>query len=100
VISHTTKQVRDLLAELPKEIKSQAKEAFVKFQRDPYHPGLHFKRVHSRKPIYSVRISRDYRAIGVLKDGEIIWFWIGSHTDYETVCLVGPGMSISLKVDS
>ena len=85
MISHTTKQFRELLAKLPKEIKSQAKEAFVKFQRDPYHPGLNFKRVHSRKPIYSVRISRDYRALGVLEDGEIIWFWIGSHTDYETV---------------
>jgi len=30
-----------------------------------------------------VRITRDYRALGV-RDGEaIVWFWIGSHADYE-----------------
>ena len=30
-----------------------------------------------------MRISKDYRAIGVLIDDEIIWFWIGSHSEYD-----------------
>jgi hypothetical protein len=46
---------------------------------NPQHPGLQFKRVHPVKPIYSVRINNDYRALGVRKDNIIIWFWIGSH---------------------
>ena len=25
----------------------------------------------------------DYRAVGVIKDNEIIWFWIGSHNVYD-----------------
>ncbi len=41
------------------------------------------KRVHSKMPIFSVRITKDYRAVGIQKDGEMIWFWIGSHGDYE-----------------
>jgi len=39
--------------------------------------------VHAERPIYSVRITRDYRAVGVQKEESIIWFWIGSHEDYD-----------------
>jgi mRNA-degrading endonuclease RelE of RelBE toxin-antitoxin system len=65
MISHTTKRFRKLLTELPKEVQKQAKEAYTDFKNDPYHPGLHFKRVHSTRPIYSARISIDYRAVGI-----------------------------------
>jgi hypothetical protein len=43
------------------------------------------KKVHAVDPIYSVRISRDYRALGVQTADEIVWFWIGSHADYERI---------------
>jgi hypothetical protein len=42
-----------------------------------------FKQVHSSEPIYSVRISLNYRAVGVIEGDVIIWYWIGSHADYE-----------------
>ncbi len=83
MISHTTQRFRKLIAQLPKEIQKHAREAYLQFEKDPYHPGLRFKRVHSKRPIYAVRISRDYRALGIQKDNEIIWFWIGSHSDYD-----------------
>lgn len=85
MISHTTERFRKLLANLPKEIQKQAKEAYTVFEKDPHHPGLRFKRVHSKRPIYSVRVSRDYRALGIQQDGEMIWFWIGSHSDYDKI---------------
>ncbi|WP_442919632.1 hypothetical protein [Methylobacter sp.] len=44
---------------------------------------MQFKRVHSSKPIYSVRINLDYSAVGIIQDNEIIWFWMGSHNVYE-----------------
>jgi hypothetical protein len=72
MISHTTKRFRKLLTELPNEIQKQAKEAYIHFKKDPYHPGLHFKRVHSTRPIYSVRISINYRAVGLQEGSEII----------------------------
>ncbi len=34
-------------------------------------------------PIYSVRIGLDYRALGVREGDDIVWFWIGSHADYD-----------------
>jgi hypothetical protein len=61
----------------------QAKQAYQQFKKDPYHPSLQFKRIHSTKAIYSVRINIDYRAVGILKENEIIWFWIGSHSIYD-----------------
>jgi hypothetical protein len=30
-----------------------------------------------------VRVSRDYRAVGVLRGDEIVWFFVGSHSEYE-----------------
>lgn len=83
MISHTTERFRRLLADLPKETQRQVKEAYTQFKKDPYHPGLHFKRVHSKRPIYAVRISRNYRVLGIQQDSEILWFWVGSHSDYD-----------------
>jgi hypothetical protein len=68
---------------LPGEIKKEAKEAYKLFVVDPYHPSLHFKRVHSRRPIFSLRVTKDYRAVGILQNEEMIWFWIGSHSEYD-----------------
>ena len=68
---------------LPEDIRQQAKEAYALFQRDPWYPSLRFKRVHSSLPVYSVRVSKDYRAVGILNEERIVWFWIGSHSDYD-----------------
>jgi len=68
---------------LPEQVQRQAKIAYSRFQQDPFHPGLQFKQVHEVKPIYSARISRDYRAVGIKNGDEIVWFWIGSHSDYD-----------------
>ena len=53
------------------------------FARTPRHPGLHFKSIHKQDPIYSVRVTRGYRAVGLLEDDEMTWFWIGGHAEYE-----------------
>ncbi len=74
-----------LYRSLPASSRRQADKAYRLWLRNPYHPGLQFKRVHSRRPVYSIRISRDGRALGVVKDDEIVWFWIGSHGEYDRI---------------
>ncbi len=64
-------------------MQERARAAYRLFQREPSHPSLRFKLVHPSRPIYSVRIGLAYRALGVRDGDEIIWFWIGSHTDYD-----------------
>ena len=61
----------------------RARAACRLFRRDPSHPSLRFKQVHATRPIYSVRIGLAYRALGVLDGNDIVWFWIGSHADYD-----------------
>ena len=81
--SHTTRRFRDAFRSLPKAVQRQARDAYILFKQNPSHPSLHFKPVHPTSPIYSARISLDYRALGIRDRDEIIWFWIGSHADYD-----------------
>ncbi len=83
MISRTTKEFWNLFDVLPKGIQNQAVKAYEVWNNNPNHPGLHFKSIHSTEPLYSVRISRGYRALGLKEDNTIIWFWIGSHSEYE-----------------
>ena len=89
MISHTTARFRSAFAVLPEDVQRQAREAYRLFKNDPYHPSLRFRQVHPVKPIYSARITRNYRALGVRDGDTITWFWIGSHSDYDK--LVGRG---------
>ena len=81
--SRTTRRFRRAYSGLPGPIKERAREAYRRFVENPDHPGLRFKRVHATEPIYSVRVTKDYRALGLLEDDIMIWFWIGSHADYD-----------------
>lgn len=81
--SRTTRRFRELFAALPAAVQQQARETYRLFQQNPAHPGLHFKQVHPDPPTYSVRVGIGYRAVGVLQGGTVIWFWIGSHAEYD-----------------
>ena len=69
--------------ELPLEIRGAARKAYRLFRENTRHPSLQFKKVHDRDPIYSVRVTLGYRALGLLDDDEITWFWIGTHAGYD-----------------
>lgn len=72
-----------MFANLPEEVQEQTRAAYGQFKKDPNYPSLRFKKVHPQLPIYSARISRNYRAIGQLNGDTVIWFWVGSHADYD-----------------
>ena len=81
--SRTTARCRRAYAELPERVRLQAREAYRTFVRDPQHPSLRLKPVHSTRPVYSARVGLGYRALAV-REGEVwIWFWIGSHAEYD-----------------
>lgn len=66
-------------------IQVQAKEAHNIFKANTHYPGLHFKCIDTQESIYSVRVGRSCRAVGVWKDDTIYWFWIGSYEDYNNL---------------
>ena len=78
--SSTTRTFRKDLAGLDLRVRKLAVKQYRLWLEDHWHPSLHFKRVGD---YWSVRIDRDYRALGVEKDGTVIWFFIGRHESYE-----------------
>ncbi|MDM3853199.1 MAG: hypothetical protein PT119_25295 [Aphanizomenon gracile PMC627.10] len=68
---------------LDKQVRQSARKAYRLWKENPFYPSLHFKCINNQENILSVRITRNYRAIGVLDDDTVTWFWIGNHDDYE-----------------
>ena len=66
--------------ELPDSIQKLADKNYEILKADPKHPSLHFKRAGK---YWSVRVGRRYRAIGIAIEEGILWFWIGTHADYD-----------------
>jgi len=64
-------------------IRRQAAHACDIFKADASHPALRLKKIHDSLPIFSVRVSRHYRAVARLDGDVMIWFWIGSHAAYD-----------------
>lgn len=81
--SIVTEAFLECFAVLPETVKYQARKAYRLWRQNPSHPSLQFKKVHSSEPVYSVRVSLDRRVLGLLEGDTMIWFWIGSHSDYD-----------------
>jgi hypothetical protein len=81
--SQTTPDFWRAYQSLPADAREMAREAYRLFRDNPNHPGLHFKRIGLREPMYSVRIGLRYRAVGLLDGETIFWWWIGSHAAYD-----------------
>ncbi|GMT49267.1 MAG: hypothetical protein IEMM0008_0806 [bacterium] len=67
---------------LAKNVQKKAQKQYKLFKENPYHSSLDFKKIQRNKTYHSISISENWRAIGVEKEDTIIWFWIGSHEEY------------------
>jgi hypothetical protein len=83
VTSRGTAEFWRLYHELPKEIRDTARETFKKFSDNPAHPGLQLERLKSDSRAWSVRITRNYRAVARRYNDDWLWFWIGSHSEFD-----------------
>lgn len=66
---------------LPPAIQRTAEKNFRLWQRNPTLKSLAFKKIKS--DLWSVRAGSGYRALATFEDGGYVWFWIGTHDDYE-----------------
>ena len=66
--------------ELPSNIQRRVPQKFQLLRQNPRHPSLRFKKVGA---LWSIRISKGYRALAREEEGNFIWFWIGTHGEYE-----------------
>ncbi len=65
--------------ELPADVRELADKNFELLKRNPKHPSLHFKRIGR---FWSARVGLDYRALAVDGPEGPVWFWIGTHAEY------------------
>ncbi|MBN2173392.1 MAG: hypothetical protein JW731_04630 [Bacteroidales bacterium] len=70
----------ELYEKLPKNLQLLAVHSFNKLKSNENHPSLHLKKVGK---YWSVRIGKKYRALGVNVNEGVLWFWIGSHAEYD-----------------
>jgi hypothetical protein len=81
--SQTTKSFWKHYWSLPPEVRQRTRKTYLLWRDNPTHPSLFFKRVNERQPVYSIRIGLGYRALGLLKEDVVTWFWIGTHDEYD-----------------
>lgn len=65
---------------LPPRVQELARKNYQLLKKNPQHPSLHFKKTGRYR---SVRVGRQYRALGIEFPEGVLWFWIGSHTEYD-----------------
>jgi hypothetical protein len=80
VIHHATPDFWSCYRTLPAAVQVLADRTFAQLKADAFHPSLHFKKLDR---FWSVRIGLRYRALGVEISDGVVWFWIGSHADYD-----------------
>ena len=83
-----TKEFKEQYDRLPARIRELADRAFALFRENPNHPSLELHNLHDtargshRRNSVAVSITRQYRAIFAQDDGDNVWYWIGTHSDY------------------
>lgn len=65
---------------LPKSVQSLADQNYALLKANPRHPSLQLKKVGR---YWAVRVGLHYRALSVEVDDGLLWFWIGSHAEYD-----------------
>lgn len=65
---------------LPVSIQEVADKNFELLKENSNHPSLHLKKVGR---FWSVRVGIKYRSLAVEIDEGLIWFWIGTHAEYD-----------------
>lgn len=65
--------------ELSEDVRRLADASYKLLLKDPKHPSLHFKRVGR---FWSARVGLHYRALALDRDDYIVWFWVGTHAQY------------------
>ncbi len=65
---------------LPVSVQRLADRNYEIIKKDPKHPSLHFKKIGR---YWSVRVGIHYQALAVEVEDGVLWFWVGSHSEYD-----------------
>jgi hypothetical protein len=83
VVSRAAPEFWELYRKLSPEIRAAARDAYQLFSQNPAHPGLRVERLRFDTRAWSVRVTRDVRAVALRHGDEWLWFWIGTHKEFD-----------------
>jgi len=83
VISKARPSFWRFYARLPDEVKLRARQVYRLFSSNPGHPSLRWKKLQIEQEYWSVRVTDQYRAVGVPQGEVIEWIWIGTHNEFD-----------------
>jgi hypothetical protein len=66
-------------------VKARALEVHRLYAENPGHPSLRFKKLRGHESVWSVRITEQYRAVGVRSGDNLEWIWIGTHNEFDNL---------------
>ncbi len=70
----------ELYDKLPAPIQELADKNYKLLKTNPRHPSLQLKKVDK---YWSVRVGLRYRAVAIEIQEGLLWFWIGTHAEYD-----------------
>jgi len=76
----TSPQFWNCYEKLPVSIQQLSDKKFALLKHNFKHPSLHLKKAGN---YFSVRIDIHHRALGLDVEQGILWFWIGTHAQYD-----------------
>ena len=65
---------------LPKEVRTLADKNHALLKANPSHPSLQLKKIGD---LWTARVGLHYRVLGADEGDTIVWYWIGSHAEYD-----------------
>ena len=68
---------------LDPRVKTASRRPYQLFGVNPDHPSLRFKKLAGYENIWSLRINDSFRAVAERSGDTVVWFWIGSHNDFD-----------------
>lgn len=80
---YLTPKFTKIFEKLEVPVQELVNEKLELLKNDLKHPSLQFKKIRTKKNLYSARMGDDYRILGCKEEDNMIWFWIGMHNDYE-----------------
>lgn len=67
-------------AALPEDVRRRCDKQYELLTADPAHPSIQLKPVGA---FWSARVSDGYRALSLRQKNTFVWFWVGTHADYD-----------------
>jgi hypothetical protein len=65
---------------LPEDVRQRADKQYERLASDSAHPSVHLKPVGQ---FWSARATDAVRALAVREENTFIWFWVGTHDEYQ-----------------